>query len=139
MKKYWLAIVNLLVSIIFGVLLFIGSLSEHMIYLITITLFIGWIMPYIVLFITGIQLIYMKHVKMTFVFNGLCILMCIMDFYFSLKLFDKKMILNLIQYGIMGIICFINFIYLLIYMKKHPDKENERIKKIKEENNGVIV
>lgn len=144
MKKYILPIINILVTILCFVVLLFSSLSENVVYLMMMTLLIGWLMPYLVLLITGLEIFAgLKHAKTSLVFNILNILISIMDIYFTIRLFDKKMIVLIVEYIIMIIVSIINVIYLMMYIKKHPNiekrNESKEIKKIKDKNNGAIV
>ena len=108
------------------------------------TIVIGWVIPYTVLLITGIAMYYKKQPKLVLIFNITNILLSIMITFLSLYLFDKKMLIIIIEYAIMAIVSIINVIYYIKYLKKHPTnikrkKEYEEIKKIKEKNNGAIV
>ena len=143
-KTKILALTNILLPLIlFGILLF-SDLSENVIYIMVMTIVIGWVIPYTVLLITGIAMYYKKQPKLVLIFNITNILLSIMITFLSLYLFDKKMLIVIIEYAIMAIVSIINVIYYINYLKKHPTnitrkKEYEEIKKIKEKNNGAIV
>lgn len=143
-KTKILALTNILLPLIlFGILLF-SDLSENVIYIMVMTIVIGWVIPYTVLLITGIAMYYKKQPKLVLIFNIANILLSIMITFLSLYLFDKKMLIVIIEYAIMAMVSIINVIYYIKYLKKHPTnikikKEYEEIKKIKEKNNGAIV
>lgn len=143
-KKKLLAIINILAFIILSIILLLSDLSENTMYIMIMTLIIGWAIPYTVLLITGLALIYQKHPKLTLVFNIVNILLCIMIISLSIYLYDSKMLIFIIEYSIIGIISIINCIHYILYIRKHPQinfkkEEYNEIKKIKEKNNGAIV
>lgn len=139
MKKYILPIVNIVLSLICFIVLFFSKLSDNTVYLMMITMLVGWAIPYFVLLVSGLELISMKHPKMSLVFNVLNVLVCLMDLIFTIRLFDKKMLILLIEYILMGILSLINVVYIVVYLRRNPNLENDMIKKIKDKNNGAIV
>lgn len=143
-KKYFLPLFNIILALSLFVILLFTNLSENIMYIMIMTLFIGWLIPYIVLLITGISLLHLKKVKLTLIFNIMNILMCLMIIILIIYLYDNKLIIPLIEYIIIAITSIINTIYLIFYLKKHPVKneskeESKKIKQIKKENNGAIV
>lgn len=138
-KDNLLAILNITVSIISVIFLLFTKLSENVIYLMMISVFIGWVIPYIVPLITGLSLLNKSHYKLSLVFNIVSLLLCIMLLVFTIRLFDKKFMVFLIEYSIFILLHIINIIYYIKYLKKHPNLEYKKIKKIKKENNGIIV
>ena len=130
-KDNLLSILNIIVSIISIIFLLFTKLSENVIYLMMI--------PYIVPLITGLSLLNKSHYKLSLVFNIVSLLLCIMLLVFTIRLFDKKFMVFLIEYSIFILLHIINIIYYIKYLKKHPNLEYKKIKKIKKENNGIIV
>lgn len=138
-KKKLLSRINIVTPLVLFLILLFTELSENVIYLMMITLLIGWAIPYSVLLITGLSLIKNKNPKLALIFNIVNTLLCIMIITFTIKLYDNNFLILLIEYIIISIISIINSIYFIIYIKNNPNKEFEEIKKIKKENNGAIV
>lgn len=138
-KKHLLSIINIIIPIILLVILLFSKLNENIMYLMMITVLIGWIIPYFVLIITGLSLIKNNKPKLTLIFNVVNIFLTIMIFIFLIRLYDKTFLIMVISYVIIFIISIINTIYILNYIKKNPNPENIEIKKIKKNNNGAIV
>ncbi len=136
MKKV-LSILNLIIPIISFIILFFFDYSDNIIYIIIMTLFIGWLIPFINLLITGISILKEFRPKLTMIFNIFNALLNGLIIFLIISLYEKKFLLMLIEYSIFLALNIINTIYLY---KKIPkkDKEDEEIKKIKKENNGVI-
>lgn len=143
-KKNLLGIINILLPIILGIILLFSELSESVIYIMVMTLIIGWAIPFAVPIVTGLTIIYKKQHKLALVFNIVNLLLCIMILFLSIYLYDKKMLIMIIEYSCIGVLNIINIIYFILYIKKHPTKNNlkeeyKEIKRIKEKNNGAIV
>ena len=138
MKKNWLVILNISLSIIlFGVLLF-WNIGDKFMYIMALTAVIGWFMPYLVLLITGITMYRNILQKCSLIFNFVSILLCIVIIYFVVKIIEKSFIIMIVEYSIIIIMNIINIIWIIKEIKNKIDKEYEEIKKIKKENNGII-
>lgn len=134
-----LALINILIPIILFIILLFTKLGESALYYIALSLIIGWAIPYFVLIITGISMYNINHPKLSFAFNSFNILLIIVLIFFIIKLYSKELLIFLIENIVILIISLINLIYFILYIKRNPDIESKRIKKIKEENNGAIV
>lgn len=143
-KRRILGIINIILPIILGIILLFADLSESVIYIMVMTLIIGWAIPFAVPIVTGLTIIYRKQPKLALIFNIVNLLLCIMIILLCIYLYDKKMLTMIIDYSIIGLLSIINIIYFIIYLKKHHKKNNlkeeyKEIKRIKEKNNGAIV
>lgn len=143
-KRRILGITNIILPIILGIILLFSDLSESVIYIMVMTLIIGWAIPFAVPIVTGLTIIYRKQPKLALIFNIVNLLLCIMIILLCIYLYDKKMLTMIIDYSIIGLLSIINIIYFIIYLKKHHKKNNlkeeyKEIKRIKEKNNGAIV
>lgn len=143
-KRRILGIINIILPIILGITLLFADLSESIIYIMVMTLIIGWAIPFAVPIVTGLTIIYRKQPKLALIFNIVNLLLCIMIILLCIYLYDKKMLTMIIDYSIIGLLSIINIIYFIIYLKKHHKKNNlkeeyREIKRIKEKNNGAIV
>lgn len=138
-KENILAILNVIIPIISLVFLLFAKLSENVIYLMMISALIGWILPYFVPLITGISMLNKSHYKLSLIFNIIGLLLCIMLLIFTIRLFDKNFIIFLVEYSSFALLNIINIIYYIIYLRKHPNLEYQKIKKAKKENNGIMV
>lgn len=138
-KENLLPLLNIVSSLIMFIILLFSELNENVMYIMIMTLIVGWAIPYCVLLITGLSMLYSKKHYLTLIFNIVNILLCIFLLFFIIKLYDKTLLVLLIEYIITIIFSTINIIYYIIYIKKHPDIESQKIKKLKKENNGAIV
>ena len=143
-KRRILGIINIILPIILGIILLFADLSESVIYIMVMTLIIGWAIPFAVPIVTGLTIIYRKQPKLALIFNIVNLLLCIMIILLCIYLYDNKMLTMIIDYSIIGLLSIINIIYFIIYLKKHHKKNNlkeeyKEIKRIKEKNNGAIV
>lgn len=143
-KKNILGIINIVIPIILGIVLLFSKLSENVIYIMVMTLIIGWAIPFAVPIVTGLTIIYKKQPKLALIFNIVNLLLCIMIILLCIYLYNKEMLIMIIEYSIIGTLSIANIIYFIIYLKKHPKKntlkkEYQEIKRIKEKNNGAIV
>lgn len=145
-KKYILPGINILISVLGILSLLIFRMSENVIYIMMMTVMIGWIIPYFVPLITGIALINKSHYKRALVLNIVSILMIIFLIVMIKILYDKKMLFMLVTYIIFVIINIVNSVYIGIIVKSEYEKnkgkrqkEKEKLKKMKEENNGAII
>ena len=139
MKKI-LALINIIIPIISFILLFFFDYSDNIIYIILMTLFIGWIIPYLNLLITGIAILNDSHYKLARIFNIFIIILNIIIIFFIISLYEKKFLLMIIEYSIFIVISIINVIYFHKKVKSDTTEleEDQKIKKIKKETDGVI-
>ncbi len=138
-RKYILPIINIIIPILFFIIILFTKLSDNTMYFMVLSIIIGWAIPYVVLIITGLSMFQNKRPKLSLVFNVVNIFLNIMLIYFIVRMYDKHFFVFLIEYIIMLIISIVDSIYFIVNIKNHPSKENESIKKIKDENNGAIL
>jgi len=138
-KANKLPFLNIITSLVFLAILIFSKLSENVIYLMMMTLLIGWAIPYFVILLTGLSMLRKKFYKLGLIFNICNILLIIMLIIFCIRLFDKYFIILIVEYSIILIISIINIIFYIKYLKKHPNLENIAIKKAKKENNGAVL
>lgn len=148
LKKNILALLNIIVSLVLGIILLFSELSDNTVYIMLMSLIVGWAIPYLVLLITGITIFYKTHPRLTLIFNIINIVLCLLLLFLVISIYDSKMLNFLVDYIIIGIISIINTIYFIINIKNdrvrkeiklNKKKEKEEIKRIKKENNGAIV
>lgn len=138
-KKNILAYSNIIISLLFLIIFSFSIISDNVIYLMFITLFIGWAIPYFVLIITGISMLKKHRPKLSLIFNLCNLIITLILLNLCLSSYDKYLLVLIIEYSIIILISLINIIYYRFYLKRHPNLENERIKKLKKENNGAIL
>ena len=68
-KRRILGIINIILPIILGIILLFADLSESVIYIMVMTLIIGWAIPFAVPIVTGLTIIYRKQPKLALIFN----------------------------------------------------------------------
>ena len=140
MKKI-LSIINIVVPILLFGLLFFFNPGTNFIYVMMMSLFVGWLIPYFNLLITGLSIHRDKHSKLTLIFNIFNVLLNILLLFLIVLIMEKSFIIFIVEYSIMLVISIIN----IIYLKKRVDidtidekNEYKRIKQIKKETDGVI-
>ncbi len=145
-KKYILPVVNILISVLGIISLFVFKMSEYVVYIMMMTAMIGWIITYLVPFITGIALLNKSHYKRALVLNVASLIMGIFIIVMIAILYDKHFLFMLVAYIVIVVINIVNIIYISRILKKDYDKnkskrkkEKDKLKKMKEENNGAIL
>lgn len=140
--KNKLALLNILLPIAMLIILLVSKLSENTVIIITLTLFVGWVIPYFICLITGIILYRNTHQKLGFIVNNLNLLLLLILITFCIRIYDKKILVFIIEYSILLVLSFLNITRFLKYIKTHPSKaklEKKDIKEKKKKNNGAIV
>ena len=98
-KRRILGIINIILPIILGIILLFADLSESVIYIMVMTLIIGWAIPFAVPIVTGLTIIYRKQPKLALIFNIVNLLLCTMIILLCIYLYDKKMLTMIIDYS----------------------------------------
>lgn len=133
-----LAILNIIIPIILFIILLFSDISENFINIMTLTLVVGWILPYITLILTGISLLNKSHKKLCLTINIINIILTSILLFLIISIIDKKLIIVLIEYSTILIMSIINSILFIKYFKENPDPEIVQINKTKKANNGII-
>lgn len=150
MKRKIIAILDIFISIILFVIFLFSDISDSFVYIITFSLFIGWLMPYLSIFISGISLLNNSNQRLTLLFNIFSLLLSGYLLFLTMSLYEKKLLIILIEYIVLLVINLLNIIYLTIYVIKNPDLEKSRkklknkeelnkIKEAKKNNNGAVL
>ena len=144
MKKI-ISINDIVLTIILFVILLLNPMSESFVNIITFSLLIGWLFPFIFPIIVGISILSSSHLKLSVILNLLTIILSSLLLFLIINIYDSNMKLILIFYIILSILNIINIIYLNIYFhnlykeeKVMRKQEYMQIKKLKKENNGII-
>ena len=103
------------------------------------SLFVGWAIPFFTIIVSAIAIATSKHTRLNLIFNIISSLVSLFLIFLVIKIYDKKFLILLIEYIYMLVLTIINIIYLIIFIKKHPDTELKKIKEDKKKNNGVMV
>ena len=133
---------DIILPIIMLLVLLITKLSENTIIIITMTLFIGWVIPYFINILTGIILHKETHIKLGLIANILSLILSLILIIFIIRIIDSKLIIFLIEYIVLLILNILNIICIKKYQKENPDEqtiEKRTIKEKKKNNNGAIV
>ena len=144
MKKI-ISITDIVLPIILFIILLLNPMSESFVNIITFSLLIGWLFPFIFPIIVGISILSSSHLKLSVILNLLTIILSSLLLFLIINIYDSNMKLILIFYIILSILNIINIIYLNIYFhnlykeeKVMRKQEYMQIKKLKKENNGII-
>lgn len=133
-----LIILNTLVPILLFIILLLLNISEKFISIMTLTLFIGWALPYLTLILTGLSILNKSHRKPALIINIVNSILTLVLIILIISIIDKLLIGILIEYIIILIITIINIISLSKYIKQNPDPELVEITRTKKANNGII-
>lgn len=143
-KKIW-STINILLSITLFIILVSNDMSGQFVNIITFSLFIGWLFPYVTLIVNGLCMLSNINNKIIISFNSISFILNILLIIFVSFLYDDKLIIVLVEYILIAIINLINIIINVIiyqnnhkYLKEQLKKEYSEIKKIKKNNNGII-
>jgi len=139
MKKLLnIKLLNIVIPLIMLVILLCTNIGDNFIYIMTLTLIIGWLIPYLTLLLTGVCMYLETHTKLSLIINILNILTTLFIIILLIKIFEKSFIIILIEYIIIFILSIINIIILYKNINKGIKEYSKEIKKIKKENNGII-
>jgi len=133
-----LKILNILIPLVFLIILPFTNIGANFVYIMSLTMIIGWIFPYISLLLTGVSLLSNTHKKKALTLNIINILLTLIIIFLIIKIYENTFIIILIEYIIITIISIINSIYLYKDLTKELKKETKEINKLKKENNGII-
>ena len=133
-----LKILNILIPLVFLIILPFTNIGANFVYIMSLTMIIGWIFPYISLLLTGVSLLSNNHKKKALTLNIINILLTLIIIFLIIKIYENTFIIILIEYIIITIISIINSIYLYKDLTKELKKETKEINKLKKENNGII-
>lgn len=137
-KEKILMLTNIILPLILFAVLLFTNLSEKFMSIISITIIIGWALPYFVLILTGLSIYNKSHKKLGLTLNILNIILLTFLIILISSIIEKQLIIILIEYILMLIVSIINTIIFTIYLRKHRDPEIDKIIKTKKENNGII-
>lgn len=133
-----LIILNTLVPVVLFLILLFTNISENFINIMTLTLFIGWALPYFTLILTGLSILNKSHRRIALIINIINSLLTLVLLILILCIFDKLLIIIFIEYLLIMIITIINIISISKYLKENPDPELDEISRTKKANNGII-
>ena len=104
-------------SIVIGVgllvLLHFVNVSDKFSSIMLMSLFIGWIFPYIALVLSGIGILIHSNYWITLVFNIVNILVLILMLFLVIKVYDNKLLVVLIEYIVMLVVSIVSIIYMI--------------------------
>ena len=127
MKKI-LPIINAISGVLLFLILLFTKTSANFVYIIIMSLFVGWAIPFLSLIISGITIKIEKHLKLTLIFDILAFCLTLFLLFLIFKIYDKNFLILVIEYFYIIVLNIINIIYIIIYIKKHPDLELKKIK-----------
>lgn len=137
-KEKILMLTNLILPLVLFAILLFSDLSEKFMSIISITIIIGWALPYFVLILTGLSIYNKSHKKLGLTLNLLNIILLAFLIILILNIIEKNLIIILIEYILMLIVSIINTIAFSAHLRKNRDPEIDKIIKTKKENNGII-
>ena len=137
-KEKILMLTNIILPLVLFAILLFSDLSEKFMSIISITIIIGWALPYFVLILTGLSIYNKSHKKLGLTLNLLNIILLAFLIILILNIIEKNLIIILIEYILMLIVSIINTIAFSAHLRKNRDPEIDKIIKTKKENNGII-
>jgi hypothetical protein len=140
-----IAKINIILPIVLFILMSFFNVSEYFVTIMTLTLVIGWLIPYLSLILTGLAMTYEVEQNKSYILNILSLLVSILIIILTISILEKKLIIILVEYIIISIMNILNIIiYFPIINKKRKEKrnkikeENKEIKRQKKANNGIV-
>jgi hypothetical protein len=112
MIKKIISIINIILPIILFILLEVFTIPDKFVNIMTLTLVIGWLIPYFVLLLSGIGMLLSSHYKLIFIMNLLNILLSSIVLFLISKIYTSAFLLELITYILFIIMSVINLIYI---------------------------
>lgn len=109
-----LGISNIVLSIIGFIILKFINVSEVFSTIMMMSLFIGWIMPYIGLILSGIGILIHTKFKLSLIFNIFNILLSLFMIFLIISVYDKNLLIVLIEYIVMIVINILDIIYIIV-------------------------
>ena len=109
-----LGISDIVLSIVGFVILHFIDVSPIFSTIMMLSLFVGWIMPYIGLILSGIGILIHTRYKINIVFNVFNILLCLLMIFLVVKIYNKTFLVFIIEYGIMIVMSILNIIYTIV-------------------------
>ena len=105
-------------NIVFGIglliLLHFVNVSDRFSSIMLMSLFVGWIFPFIGLVVSGLGILIHSNFKITLIFNIFNILVILFMGFLFIKVYDSKLLIVLIEYIVMLVINILNIVYLII-------------------------
>ena len=105
-------------NIVFGIglliLLHFVNVSDRFSSIMLMSLFVGWIFPFIGLVVSGLGILIHSNFKITLIFNIVNILVILFMGFLVIKVYDSKLLIVLIEYIVMLVINILNIVYLMI-------------------------
>ena len=105
-------------NIVFGIglliLLHFVNVSDRFSSIMLMSLFVGWIFPFIGLVVSGLGILIHSNFKITLIFNIVNILVILFMGFLVIKVYDSKLLIVLIEYIFMLVINILNIVYLII-------------------------
>lgn len=138
MKNKIYGIFEIVISLIMVAIIIMSKIGPNFIYIITLTLLIGWILPFFTVFISGISYLIKNNYRLFLIMNIFGSLTCLVFFFLLGKIYDKTFLILIIEYSICFIICLFNIFITIKKIRKEEEKEIKQIKEIKDKNNGIV-
>lgn len=138
MKKKIIGVLDILLPILLFILLEVANISDYFIDIITLTLVIGWLLPFLMNILSGISFLNDSHHKLAFFANILSFFLCILLIVLMLLIYNKSFIVPILVYIALGILNGINSYFYVSEENAKNEKEWAEIKRIKEQNKGII-
>ena len=108
-----LGIIDILVAIISFIILQFSNTDKIFSTIMMLTLFVGWIFPYIALLISGIGILIHTKYLINLIFNIINILLTLIIIFLCVSVYNKNLLLVIIEYSIIILLAIINIIYII--------------------------
>ena len=107
-----------MINIVFGIglliILHFFDIPDIFSSIMLMSLFIGWIFPYIALVLCGIGILIHSNYLITMIFNIVNVLVIFFMLFLVIKLYETRLLIVLIEYIIMLVMSIISIIYLIL-------------------------
>lgn len=109
-----IGILNIVLGIGLLIILHFFDIPDIFSSIMLMSLFIGWIFPYIALVLCGIGILIHSNYLITMIFNIVNVLVIFFMLFLVIKLYETRLLIVLIEYIIMLVMSIISIIYLIL-------------------------
>ncbi len=108
-----LGIINIITAIVSFILLELSDTGVIFSTIMMLTLFVGWILPFIALLLSGIAIIIYAKYYVSLIFNITNILLTIIILFLCISVYESSLMLIIIEYSIIILLSILNIIYII--------------------------
>ena len=112
MIKKILGIIDIITAIVSFIILELSNTGVIFSTIMMLTLFVGWIFPFIALLLSGIAILIHAKYYINIVFNIINVLLTIIILFLCISVYESSLLLIIIEYSIIILLSILNIIYI---------------------------